>query len=63
MHVAQAVDLRLRANPSLPLGAGTRPVFENFRSSVPFLDRDRELTKDITKATIFVRDAASGLNH
>ena len=63
MHAAQAIDLRLRANPSLPLGAGTRPLFESFRSSVPFLDRDRELTKDIAKATNFVRNAASGFAH
>lgn len=63
MHAAQAVDLRLRANPSLPLGAGTRPLFENFRSSVPFLDRDRELTKDIANATTFVRNTANGLAH
>jgi histidine ammonia-lyase len=62
MHAAQAVDLRLRANPSLPLGEGTRPLFESFRNSVPFLDRDRELTKDITKATTFVRKAAGSLN-
>ena len=63
MHAAQAIDLRLRANPSLPLGAGTRPLFESFRSSVPFLDRDRELTNDIAKATAFVRKAASGFAH
>lgn len=63
MHAAQAVDLRRRANPSLALGTGTRPVFNNFRSRVPFLDRDRELTKDIAKATTFVRNAANGFRH
>jgi histidine ammonia-lyase len=62
MHAAQGVDLRLRANPSLPLGGGTRPLFENFRNSVPFLDRDRELTNDITKATTFVRNAAASFS-
>jgi len=34
---AQLVDARLRATPSLPLGAGTRPLLAALRGSVPFL--------------------------
>jgi histidine ammonia-lyase len=55
MHAAQAIDLRLRADPSLPLGAGTRNLFKDFRGVVPFLDRDRPLTPDIAAATRFIR--------
>ena len=55
MHAAQAIDLRLQANPSLPLGAHTRKVCEDFRRVVPFLDHDRVLTKDITTATAYER--------
>jgi histidine ammonia-lyase len=55
MHAAQAINLRLLAKPSLPLGAGTYTLFKDFRGAVAFLDHDRELTKDIAKATSFVR--------
>jgi len=55
MHAAQAIDLRLRDNPSLKLGAGTRGTFESFRKVVPFLDHDRPLTPDIAAATRYLR--------
>jgi histidine ammonia-lyase len=54
MHAAQAVDLRKRKAPELPLGRGTRIVYAAYRQEVPFLDRDRELTPDIQASYDFV---------
>jgi histidine ammonia-lyase len=50
MHAAQAVDLRRRATPTLALGHDTSRLYEKYRGVVPFLDRDRPLTDDISKS-------------
>lgn len=50
MHAAQAVDLRRRATPTLALGHDTSRLYEAYRGVVPFLDRDRPLTDDISKS-------------
>ncbi len=50
MHAAQAVTLRKQASPDLPLGRGTAAAYEEFRKTVPWLDRDRTLSTDIEKA-------------
>lgn len=65
MHAAQAVDLRLRADPDLALSPVTRLLHAEFRRAVPFLAADtRILTEDIAAATAFVAncrfDTASG---
>ncbi|WP_394837994.1 aromatic amino acid lyase [Pendulispora rubella] len=54
LHAAQAVDLRLRKNPSLPLGRSTRRLHSAFRTQVAFLDKDRALTPDIRASLEFV---------
>ena len=56
MHAAQAVDLRIQANPQLALGAGTKTLLRDFRTAVPFLDKDRLLSKDIEAAAKFVAE-------
>jgi histidine ammonia-lyase len=50
MHAAQAVSLRKQAAPGLPLGKGTTAAYEEFRRTIPWLDRDRTLSTDIEKA-------------
>ena len=47
MHASQAVDLRTQAHPHFQLGSGTRELYEAYRKEVPFLDKDRPLSKDI----------------
>ncbi|MBE1552997.1 HAL/PAL/TAL family ammonia-lyase [Sporosarcina limicola] len=46
MHAAQAIDLRRENN----LGVGTATAYTLFRSKVPFLDKDRNLSIDINEA-------------
>jgi histidine ammonia-lyase len=58
LHAAQAIDLRLRDNPSLKIGAGSGFYYHGLRSRVPFLDRDRPLTPDIAAATSWLRGSA-----
>ncbi len=55
MHAAQAVDLRRRQHPDLPLGRDSGALFAAFRQEVPFLDHDRPLTPDIATSYQFVR--------
>ncbi len=55
MHAAQAVDLRRRARPELPLGRTTRVLHQAFRERVPMLTEDRILTVDIKQATDFLK--------
>lgn len=43
MHAAQAIDLR----DGVRLGSGTRVAYEKIRETIPFYDRDRNLSKDI----------------
>lgn len=54
MHAAQAVDLRRRKSPGLPLGQATQRLYAAFRARVTFLDKDRPLTPDIRAAHAFV---------
>jgi histidine ammonia-lyase len=54
LHAAQAIDLRLRKNPSLPLGHSTRKLHAAFRTHVAFLDKDRPLTPDLRASLDFV---------
>lgn len=46
MHAAQAIDLR--GNPIL--GKSTEYAYKEIRAEIPFLDKDRNLSKDIKKA-------------
>ncbi|MEQ9370375.1 MAG: aromatic amino acid ammonia-lyase [Coleofasciculus chthonoplastes F3-SA18-01] len=54
LHGTQAIDLRLRSNPNLSLGRGSRTLYGAYRQAVPFLDRDRTLTIDIQKSYDFL---------
>ncbi|HBD0375184.1 TPA: aromatic amino acid lyase, partial [Escherichia coli] len=47
MHSAQALDLRLQADPQLALGKSTKAMFTEYRKVVPFVDQDRVFTPDI----------------
>ncbi|WP_010258571.1 HAL/PAL/TAL family ammonia-lyase [Treponema primitia] len=47
MHAAQAITLRKQQNPKLRLGAATEAAYEEYRRSVPWYDRDRNLSTDI----------------
>ena len=40
MSAAQAVEFRLRENPSLSLGQGTRKAYQKIREVVPFFEQD-----------------------
>lgn len=51
LHAAQAIDLREPES----LGKGTKAAFEEFRSEIPFLEKDRCLTIDIKKAYDIIR--------
>ncbi len=46
LHAAQAIDLR----DEVTLGKGTKAAYDVLRESIPFLDKDRNLTIDIKKA-------------
>ncbi len=46
MHAVQAIDLRGKKN----LGEKTSKAYELIRRDIPFLDKDRNLSKDIKKA-------------
>ncbi|MFZ5966948.1 MAG: HAL/PAL/TAL family ammonia-lyase [Bacillota bacterium] len=46
MHAVQAIDLRKATR----LGKGTKAAYDAFRSEIPFLESDRNLTVDIQKA-------------
>ena len=45
MHAAQAIDLR----SDIHIGRGTRAAYTAIREAVPFYDRDRNLSVDISK--------------
>jgi histidine ammonia-lyase len=62
MHAAQAIDLRRRANPHLSLGCGTTKLFEACRAVVPFLEHDRVMTTDITKAYHFLKNLSCSIS-
>ena len=50
MHAAQALTLRRQRDGDLRLGKGTEPAYYAFRKSVPWYDRDRNLSADIRSA-------------
>jgi histidine ammonia-lyase len=58
MHAAQAVNLRQREQPDLPLGRYTRPFLTAYRRVVSFLDRDRFLSPDVARSAAFLRGSA-----
>jgi histidine ammonia-lyase len=51
---AQAYDL-VTENNSMALGEGTRAAYKTIRRHVPFMERDRELYKDIESVTKILR--------
>lgn len=55
LHASQAVDLKQREDKTRTLGRQTQVLQRNFRSQVPFLSKDRELTPDIQKAIAFIQ--------
>nr|VFK34612.1 MAG: histidine ammonia-lyase [Candidatus Kentron sp. MB] len=55
MHAAQAIDLRLQQNPDLKLSAATRIFFDEYRRTVPFMEKDRVLTGDIEHSYHFLK--------
>lgn len=52
IHAAQAVDLRKATR----LGRGTAAAKEALREAIPFLDRDRNLSLDVSRAYTLARD-------
>lgn len=60
IHAAQAIDLRLQADPALALGKETRALYEAFRREVAFMDKDRPLSDDFARAKTFVQQYGAG---
>ncbi|MBC6525522.1 aromatic amino acid lyase [Escherichia marmotae] len=58
MHSAQAIDLRLQADPQLALGKSTKAMFTAYRKVVPFVEQDRIFTPDITASQKFLEGYA-----
>ncbi len=56
IHAAQAIDLRLQANPKLKLGEDTEKLYKAFRKKVAFLDKDRPLSGDFETAAEFIKN-------
>ncbi|MBA3662302.1 MAG: aromatic amino acid lyase [Gammaproteobacteria bacterium] len=54
IHASQAIELRKLQIPGLILGKATTALYFRFRTIVPFLQKDRELTPDIKKAYEFI---------
>ena len=55
LAAAQALDLRLRADPKARLGRGTQLAWERIRQEISFLEADRLLAPDMAKAVAMVR--------
>jgi histidine ammonia-lyase len=57
LAAAQGIDLRLKnlGRGVEMLGKGTRAVHARIRQSIPFLDRDRVLAKDIERAVELIQ--------
>jgi len=55
LAAAQALDLRLRADPRVRLGRGTAKVWQRIRREVSFLAEDRLLAPDVEKAVKMVK--------
>jgi histidine ammonia-lyase len=61
MHAAQAVDLRLAADPALRLSAPTRRLRDAYRQVVPFLETDEHvLTVHIGDSSEFLAGFVAG---
>ncbi|HSR68935.1 MAG TPA: histidine ammonia-lyase [Acidobacteriota bacterium] len=54
----QALDWRLRQDPSTRLGAGSQAALRRFRDDVLYLDQDRPLYPDMRRALHLVRSGA-----
>ncbi len=54
MMAAQAVDFRLRKDPSARLGKGSRAAYDLIRSRIPFLERDEDMQPHIAAAIALV---------
>ncbi|MEO8287517.1 MAG: histidine ammonia-lyase [Chloroflexota bacterium] len=54
MMAAQAIDLRLRSDPTAHLGQGTRAAYDLIRSRIPFVDRDTDMQPHIAAAVDLV---------
>lgn len=57
LTACQAIDLRLRNEGKTDelLGVGTRKAFKLIREQIPFLDRDRLISRDLSSALSLVR--------
>jgi len=55
MHAAQAIDLRKQKNPMLALGKQTKPLFQQYRKIVPFLDEDNPFALYFRKSAQFLK--------
>jgi histidine ammonia-lyase len=56
MMAAQAVDFRLRKDPSARLGKGSRVAYDLIRSRIPFFERDADMQPHIASAIALVTD-------
>jgi histidine ammonia-lyase len=56
VHAAQAVDLRKQKDPGFVLSPKCAALYAALRQQVPFLDKDRPLTKDFNKAAKILRE-------
>jgi histidine ammonia-lyase len=55
MMAAQALDFRLKANPTAHMGRGTRAAYELIRERVPFLSKDEYIAPHIEAMEELVR--------
>ncbi len=58
LTAAQALDLRLRADPDLKLGAGTRVAYDLLRQRVPLVEQDQPLDSAIQTANQLLKQGA-----
>ena len=67
MHAAQALTLRRQKEPSLSFGRGTEAAFNEYRKTVSWYDKDRNLSVDIKASYEIVKsgkmlEAANPIN-
>ncbi|BCX78767.1 histidine ammonia-lyase [Campylobacter sp. 19-13652] len=55
IHAAQAIYLRLAAQPDLKLSATTKRLYSEFRKVVKFMQKDRVMTPDFRRAYEFIK--------
>ena len=55
VHACQAVDMRRDSRPDLPLGNVTGPVHQDFRTVVPRLWEDRNLSEEMETAYQYIK--------